>query len=97
MRLRFTPRATKDIANIADYLRQHSPAAATRVRASIYRGLQNLLIFPLLGREQRQTGARKLVTPRYGYLIYYLVDQVAGEIVIVSVKHPAQAREEKDA
>jgi plasmid stabilization system protein ParE len=69
VRLRFTPRATKDIANIAEYLRQHSPGAATRVRASIYRGLQHLLIFPLLGREQRQTGARKLVTPRHGYLI----------------------------
>jgi plasmid stabilization system protein ParE len=41
--------------------------------------------------------ARELVTPRHGYLIYYLVDQVADEIVIISVKHPAQAREEKDA
>ena len=97
MRLRFTPRATKDITNIAEYSRQHSPAAATRVRASIYRGLQHLLIFPLLGSEQRRTGARKLVTPRYGYLIYYLVDHLADEIVIISVKHPAQSREEEDA
>ena len=97
MRLRFTPRATKDIANIAEYLVQHSPAAATRVRATIYRGLKHLLIFPLLGRKQGQTGARKLVTPRYGYLIYYLVDQAADEIVIISVKHPARASEEEDA
>ena len=33
MKLRFTPRATQDLAAIADYIRAHNPAAAQRVRA----------------------------------------------------------------
>jgi plasmid stabilization system protein ParE len=33
MKLRFTPRAARDIAEIADYIREHSPQAALRVPA----------------------------------------------------------------
>jgi plasmid stabilization system protein ParE len=40
---------------------------------------------------------RKFVTPRYAYLIYYTVDDAAGEIIILSVKHSAQKRDHEDA
>lgn len=36
MRLRFTPRATANLIEIADYIHSHNPAAAQRVRAAIY-------------------------------------------------------------
>ena len=36
MKLRFTPRAVRDLAEIADYVREHSPQAALRVRAAIF-------------------------------------------------------------
>jgi plasmid stabilization system protein ParE len=35
MRLRFAPRATRDLVDIADYLAIHDPAASRRVRAVI--------------------------------------------------------------
>ena len=41
MELRFTPRAVDDIGEIADYLKERSPAAALNVRAAIYRSLSN--------------------------------------------------------
>ena len=96
MKLRFTKRATENIAEIADYLHERNPAAARRVRAVIYAGLQNLLLFPHAGRAQNVAGVRKFVTPRYAYLIYYIVDESAEEIVILSVKHPAREREYQD-
>jgi toxin ParE1/3/4 len=71
MRLRFTPRATADLIEIADYLCERNPMAARRVRATIYKSLQNLLLFPRLGRRQRTEGVRKLVTHPYRYLVYY--------------------------
>jgi toxin ParE1/3/4 len=46
MRLRFTPRAARDLTDTAAYLRDHSPAAATRVRSEILDALQDWFYFP---------------------------------------------------
>lgn len=97
MRLRFTVRATENLVEIADYLYQHNPQAARYVRASIYEGLKTLLLFPRAGRAQKTEGIRKLVTPKYGYLIYYVIDETAEELIILNVKHPAQKRDHEDA
>ena len=96
MKLRFTPRAIQNITDAADYLRARNPAAAGHVRAAIYDALQSLLLFPRAGRLQSIAGARKLVTRRYAYLIYYTVDEAAGEIVVLSVRHPSREREYSD-
>ncbi len=97
MKLRFTPRATQDLAGIADYIRAHNPAAAQNVRAAILHSLQNLVLFPEVGRRQTVEGVRKIVTAKYRYLIYYTLDEAAEEIVILSIRHPARQREHEDA
>lgn len=97
MKLRFTPRAVENIAAIADYIRELNPAASERVRAAIYESLQDLILFPHVGRPQQTGGVRKLVTRRYAYLVYYTVDDAEDEIIILNVKHPAQRREHEDA
>jgi len=96
MKLRFTARATENLVEIAEFLHDRSPAAALSVRAAIFEGLQNLLLFPHVGRPQKIEGVRKLVTRKYAYLIYYAVDEVAGELVILNVKHPARERDHED-
>jgi plasmid stabilization system protein ParE len=96
MKLRFTRRATENLIEIADFIRAENPGAAMAVRNAIYESLQLLLLFPHLGRQQAMEGVRKLVTRRFSYLVYYLVDRPADEIVILGVKHPAQAREHDD-
>jgi toxin ParE1/3/4 len=97
MKLRFTPRAIANLIEIADYIRAHNPTAARRVRAAIYDSLQNLFLFPYVGRKQKVEGVRKFVTRKYAYLVYYTVDEAAEEIVILNVKHPARRREHEDA
>ncbi len=97
MKLRFTPRATANLIAIADYIHAHNPAAARRVRAAIYDSLQNLILFPHVGRKQKAEGVRKFVTRKYAYLVYYTVDEATEEIVILNVKHPARRREHEDA
>jgi toxin ParE1/3/4 len=97
MKLRFTPRAAQDIAAIADYIHARNPGAARRVRAAILQSLQNLVLFPHVGRAQAVEGVRKLVTRKYPYLVYYRVDEAAEEIVILTVQHPAREREYEDA
>jgi addiction module RelE/StbE family toxin len=96
VKLRFTPRATRDLTDIGEYLRLRNPAAALRVRNAILRYLQNLTLFPAIGRPQNIEGVRKLVTPRYRYLVYYMIDERAEEIVILTIQHPARYREYRD-
>jgi plasmid stabilization system protein ParE len=64
MKLRFTERAAQDLVDIADYVREHNPPAALRVRDAILESLQNLVLFPLIGRQQTVESVRKLVRRR---------------------------------
>lgn len=96
MKLRFTRRAVDNIVELADYIRARNPEAAEAVRAAIYNSLTNLLLFPNVGRLQTTEGVRKLVTRKYSYLIYYTVDEVAEEIIVLSVKHSARERDHSD-
>ena len=96
MKLRFTPRATRDLAEIAEYLRIRNPSATLAVRDAILRSLQNLILFPAIGRPQNVEGVRKLVTPKHRYLVYYTIDEGAEEIVILTIQHPARSREYRD-
>lgn len=91
MNLRFTPQATQDLSNIADYIRTENPMAAARVRAAILESLQVLISFPHIGRSQSVEDVRKLITRRFGYLVYYQIDEAASEIVVLAIRHPARA------
>jgi toxin ParE1/3/4 len=97
MRLRFTARASQDLIEIADYIQAENPAAALRVRTAILHALQDLVVFPRLGRPQAVEGVRKLVTRRYRYLIYYTADEIAAEVVVLTIQHASRKRHDADA
>ena len=90
MKLRFARRAAQDLADIADYIRTENPKAAVRVRSEILKAIEALVRFPRLGRRQSVGGVRKLITRRYGYLIYYTADEAGGQIVILAIRHPGR-------
>ena len=96
MKLRFTRRAAQDLTDIANYIHKQNPQAALRVRAAILESVQNLVLFPQVGRQQKVEGVRKLVTRRYPYLVYYTADESAEEIIIITIQHPAREREHSD-
>jgi toxin ParE1/3/4 len=97
MKLRFTHRALENLSEIAVYLNERNPRAARRVRGAIAESLEYLTSFPQVGRTQSTEGVRKLVTRKYADLVYYTLNDAADEIVVLSVKHPAQKREHDDA
>ena len=66
------------------------------MRAAILESLQNLVLFPQVGRQQKVEGVRKLVTRHYTYLVYYTADESAEEIILITIQHPARAREHSD-
>jgi plasmid stabilization system protein ParE len=93
VKLRFTPRTTRDLVEIAEYLHTRNPSAMLAVRDAILRSLQDLALFLPIGRLQDVEGVRKLVTPIYHFLVYYMIDKAAEEIVILTIQHPARSRE----
>jgi plasmid stabilization system protein ParE len=97
MKLRFTRRATQDLITIADYIRERNPVAAVRVRAAILDSIQNIVLFPEVGRRQKTEGLRKFSTRKYPYLIYYSLDERAEEIAVITIQHAARRREHQDA
>jgi toxin ParE1/3/4 len=96
MKVRLTPRAARDIADIADYIRERNPAAAQRVRAAIVKSLTTLASFPHIGRRQDVKDVRKFVVRRYGYLVYYRANLTVQEIEILTIRHPSRRREYVD-
>ncbi|MFL5002018.1 MAG: type II toxin-antitoxin system RelE/ParE family toxin [Xanthobacteraceae bacterium] len=52
MRLRFTSRAAQDLTAIAEYIGARNPAASLRVRGAILESLQDLVLWPEIGRRQ---------------------------------------------
>lgn len=92
MKLRFAPQATQDLIEIAEYIRVKNPGAAERVRASILESLQVLSQFPEIGRRQSIDRVRKLVTRKFGYLVYYSIQPKSDEIAILAIRHPSRER-----
>jgi len=96
MKLRFAPRAIANLIDIADYFHERNPVAGRRVRSDIYAALSDILLFPGVGRRQSVEQLRKFVTRKYAYLIYYTADEAEDEVVVLSIRHPAQQREYED-
>jgi plasmid stabilization system protein ParE len=97
MRLRFAPRAALDLGEIGDYLRARSPSGAVRVQKAIFNSVQVLIQFPLAGRAQQFEGVRKMAVRNYPYLVYYRLDALAEEIVIIAIQHASRERPFHDA
>jgi len=84
VKLRFTPRARADIADIHQYIAQHNRAAATAVVRQIRATSQLLARYPGLGRETDISGVRVLPTARYPYLVYHRV--LGDQLIVIHIR-----------
>jgi toxin ParE1/3/4 len=90
MRVRFSPRAVRDLNGIAEYISLENPAAAMRVRNAILKSIEVVAAFPSAGRLQSVSKVRKLITRPYNYVVYYAVETDRAEVRIVTIQHPAR-------
>ena len=74
MRLRYTPRARRDLEAIYIYIDEHNAGAARAVKRAIQRTAELLADFPYLGVEtDRSPEFRGIVVTGYPYKIYYRI------------------------
>lgn len=88
MRLRYTPRARLDLAEIHDYIAQENPQAARRIVSIIRKAAEALPQNPLVGKTGRVAGTRELTAGRFPFILAYRVD--TDEVQILSVIHTAR-------
>jgi len=88
MLVRLDDRATRDIADIYDYLIERNRAAAFRVRRAIGEHAALLVDHPELGRPGRAPDTRELVVARTPYILVYRIER--DSVVITRILHGAR-------
>ncbi len=88
MKLRYTPRAKLDLAEIHDYIAQENPQAARRVILLIRKAAETLTQNPQIGRLGRIAGTRELTVGRFPFMLAYRIEP--EEIQVLAVVHTAR-------
>lgn len=90
MTIRWTQPAHDDFLGIVAWIKEHNPAAASRVGRRILDAVEQLGDFPLRGRPGRSPDTRELVISSLPYLVVYSLDPAPPPtVVILRVLHGA--------
>jgi toxin ParE1/3/4 len=90
VKLRYTPRAIRQFAALAEFIAMDDVAAAGRVGKRIRVLCERLPANPELGRPGIRAGTRDMTVPGLPYIIVYRAG--AGKIVIMGIYHSRQLR-----
>jgi addiction module RelE/StbE family toxin len=90
MRLRFSPKARRDIIEIRRHIARDRPSAAKKIAQKLLDACSGLRQFPYRGRIGKKPGTRELTTV-WPYVIVYQVEPDEA-IIIDSVWHVARER-----
>jgi toxin ParE1/3/4 len=88
VKVRYTRRALRQLAEILDYIGAGSPQGADNVQRRIQAVIDLLAEHPNSGRLTGKEGIRRAVARPYPYLIFYRPD--ATGIVVLSIRHAAR-------
>jgi addiction module RelE/StbE family toxin len=88
MRIVWTRKAVRHLADIQAYIEHDKPQAARKVAAAIRKAVAYLAQYPHLGRPGRKAGTRELVIADTPYVVPYQVCD--DSLVILAVLHGAQ-------
>jgi len=83
LRIRWNPKAGKDLDNIETYISQDNTTAAIRTVIDIVFAVEQLKHFPALGKAGRVVGTRELVIAGKPYIVPYRVKENVIEILRV--------------
>lgn len=77
--------ALNDLEEIRRYIADGNPAAGARIRAMIRNAVEQLAVYPNLGRSGRVEGTRELVIAGTPYIVVYRV--LSNRLRILAVIH----------
>jgi plasmid stabilization system protein ParE len=81
VRLRWTPAAAADLANISEYLKIRHPHYRERTMRKLFGTILSLKSAPYRGRVGREKGTRKLLFAPLPYVAVYRVKEQTVEVL----------------
>jgi plasmid stabilization system protein ParE len=93
MKLVFDDAALADLDHVYKWIARDSRRAAKNVVDRIFASIENLALFPLVGRSGRDEGTREWVVPRLPYIVVYEVDAMREGVLVIAIFHQAQDRD----
>jgi toxin ParE1/3/4 len=90
VKIRYSPRATKDLQEIHEYLIRRSPRGAVNVVTAIYAAVEFIRRHSTATQATSIPGIRSMVVQRYRFRIFYRVVEPDGVIEIVHVRHTSR-------
>jgi addiction module RelE/StbE family toxin len=90
MRIRWTPAAAADLAQIGNYLRERHPHYRQPTMRKLYEAIRSLKQWPHRGRLGREDGTRELLFAPLPYVAVYRVKEQIIEVL--RIYHTAQDR-----
>jgi addiction module RelE/StbE family toxin len=88
MRIVWTRKAVRHLADLQTYIERDKPQAAREVGAAIRKAVAYLAQYPHFGRPGRKAGTRELVIADTPYIVPYQVRD--DHLIILAVLHGAQ-------
>jgi toxin ParE1/3/4 len=85
VKVRYTRRALRQLAEILDYIDGRSPQGADNVKRRLQAVISLLADHPNAGRLTNKNGIRRAVVRPYPYVIFYRLDTTG--IVVHGVRH----------
>ncbi len=90
MKVRYSETALRELDEIFAYIHERNRPAAVAVVDRIERLTSLIGELPFIGHLTDEEGVRMMPAVRYPFLIFYAVNDVADEVVILHVRHAAR-------
>ena len=90
MKVRWSQTALAQLDDIFLYIYERNRSAALSVTNRVEELASLLGEFPFIGHLTDEADVRSLPVVRYPFVIFYAIDDAAGEVVILHVRHTAQ-------
>jgi toxin ParE1/3/4 len=87
MKVVWLKRARKDLNDAINWLNQHNPTVAKKTARLINLQVNQLNIYPQLGRVGDIDGSRELVIQQTRYIAVYQIDTYTNQIKILALMH----------
>jgi plasmid stabilization system protein ParE len=90
MSVRWSETAFNELEDIFAFIHERNRSAARAVSRRILDRTKMLGEFPLAGHITDEADVRALSVVTYPFVIYYAIDDVTGEVVVLNIRHTAQ-------
>jgi toxin ParE1/3/4 len=90
MKVRYSPRATRDLAAIHEYLSGRSPTGAANVMAAIFAAIEFFRRYPRGAEKTNIPGVHGKVVNKYRLRIFYRIIDDEDIIEIVHIRHTSR-------